>query len=147
MNIFDYPDGTYRVRAEFTRLFRTEPEISTRWGTVVKTRNGFAFLHIPEWPDYCKEDYNHRTDNYTCEDYQVQILEILHNNDKDSKLNVVRKSLQFDEKKVDDGIAYAQWKEWDGEIVTLQREDTLWVWEKLQRLQKFEEAIDQLRRI
>lgn len=147
MNIFDYPDGTYRVRADFTRLYRSAPETFTRWETVRKVGNGFGFVHIQEWPDYCKEDYSPATDSYTCEDYMLEIIELRHDGTQESKLNVVRKELQFDEKKVDDGISYGQWKEWAGEIITLQREDTRWVWEKLQRLEKLEKVIDQLRRI
>lgn len=63
------------------------------------------------------------------------------------KLEEARKNLQYNEAKVMDGIHYAEWKEWAGEIITLQREDTQWVWEKLQRLRKLEEVVDQLRRI
>lgn len=147
MNIFDYPDGTYRVRADFTRLYRSAPETFTRWEAVKKVGNGFGFVYIQEWPDYCKEDYNPVTDSYTCEDYMLKIIELRHDGTQESKLNVVRKELQFDRKKIDDGIAYGQWEEWAGEIITLQREDTRWVWEKLQRLEKLEKAIDQLRRI
>lgn len=145
MNIFDYPDGTYRVRVELTKLDTNISDI--RWATAERLNNLFRLPSIDHWPYFVKDDYNPTIDRYTCEDFQLQILEILHNNDKESKLNVARKALEFDEKKVDDGIAYAQWKEWAGEIVTLQREDTQWVWEKLQRLRKLEETVDQLRRI
>ena len=42
--------------------------------------------------------------------------------------------LTFDEEKVDDGINFAQWKEWDGEIITLKREDTRWVYKQLKKV-------------
>jgi hypothetical protein len=50
------------------------------------------------------------------------------------KLDEARQHLVYDPEKVNDGINYSQWEEWAGEIITLQREDTRWVWKQLQRL-------------
>jgi hypothetical protein len=61
------------------------------------------------------------------------------------KLDEARENLIFNPEKVNDGINYAQWREWDGEIITLQRKDTRWVWKQLQRLTEAENDLDKAR--
>lgn len=50
------------------------------------------------------------------------------------KLAKARANLQYDPEKVDDGIRMAQWKEWEGETVTLDPEETKWVYKQLKKL-------------
>lgn len=63
----------------------------------------------------------------------------------EEKLAKARANFQYDETKVMDGIRRAQWREWAGEIVTLDRDESQWVWDKLQRLDKLEELIHKIK--
>lgn len=63
-----------------------------------------------------------------------------------AKLDEAREHLKFDPEKVEDGINYAQWEEWDGEIVNLNREDTRWVAKQLKKLRELEDLVNRLRR-
>lgn len=51
----------------------------------------------------------------------------------------IEEELKFDPEKIDDGINMSFWEEWAGEIITLKREDTRWVWKQLQKLKELEE--------
>lgn len=50
------------------------------------------------------------------------------------KLAKAMANLQYDPERVDDGIRMALWKEWEGETVTLDREETKWVYKQLKKL-------------
>lgn len=45
---------------------------------------------------------------------------------------------------IDDGIWLSRWKEWDGEIVILDREATRWVWKQLKKIEDQRIIIDEL---
>lgn len=49
-------------------------------------------------------------------------------------MKLINELLKYSEEKINDGINFAQWKEWDGEIITLKREDTRWVYKQLKKV-------------
>lgn len=76
MNIFTYPDGTYRARVELTRLTYPTTQTETRWATLRKVGNTFGFTYISEWPDHDIKDYSEQRDSYICENYETKILQL-----------------------------------------------------------------------
>lgn len=63
---------------------------------------------------------------------------------EEQKLAEAREHLKYDPQQVQDGINYAQWREWAGEEVTLNREESAWVWMKLQELDRAKDLINKI---
>ena len=61
-----------------------------------------------------------------------------------AKIDKIFDLLKYDETKIKDGIMFAQWAEWEGEIVTLSREDTRWVYKQLRKLQIIENEFNKI---
>jgi len=61
-----------------------------------------------------------------------------------AKIDKIFDLLKYDETKINDGIMFAQWAEWEGEIVTLSREDTRWVYKQLRKLQIVENEFNKI---
>ena len=123
MNIFSQPDGEYRVKVKLTTSDGSVKTETTRWCTLQNKRDKFNLLHIEGWPQFSLKDYDIETDSYRWWIYETEILMI------SGGAEIVLDDP--DVKQINDGIHYAQWKEWAGEEVKLSREDSAWVWEKL----------------